>query len=86
MNLSEIQQQALDQAEKHGGRLIRWKQAKFWTYEAAIVNSQQFRHASELEWCCTTNTIFALVRRGYMVMDDWGSCSLVPRKTDDGEL
>ncbi|GIP30174.1 hypothetical protein J23TS9_53040 [Paenibacillus sp. J23TS9] len=73
MDLSEKQEEALEQAQKHGGRLVRWKQGGYWTYAEAIPFVED---ASDLEWCCTTNTIFALVRRGYMVMDDWKHCSL----------
>lgn len=84
MELNEIQQEALHQARKHGGRLIRWKQARYWTYEAAVVNGERYpQQVSDLEWCCTTNTIFALVRRGYMTMDNWESCSLIPQTTGE---
>lgn len=77
MDLSEKQQDALDQAHKHGGKLIRWNQGGFWTYPEAIPEEEEsLSDASELAWCCTTNTIFALVRRGYMIMDDWKHCSL----------
>ncbi|BFH60636.1 MULTISPECIES: hypothetical protein [Paenibacillus] len=80
MILSERQQEALNKAQKHGGKLIRWNQGGYWTYEeAAAKHSDPSLDASTLEWCCTTNTIFALVRRGFMMMDNWESCSLIHR-------
>ncbi|MCJ8014642.1 hypothetical protein MUG84_23430 [Paenibacillus sp. KQZ6P-2] len=84
MVLSEIQQEALDQARKHGGKLIRWEQGGYWTYAEAIPEQEHpSSGASALDWYCTTNTIFALVRRGYMIMDDWKNCSLMDRYVQD---
>lgn len=75
MVISNQQQEALDQAKKHGGKLIRWR-GGMWTFEGAACTGENWCGVPEPEWYCTTNTIFALVRRGYLVMDGWGSCSL----------
>ncbi|OOC64005.1 hypothetical protein [Paenibacillus ihbetae] len=80
MTLSEIQQEALEQAKKHG-RLVRWKKGGYWTYEGVLTKGAGSDSSSvpNLEWYCRTNTIFALVRRGYITMDNWSSCSLVQK-------
>ncbi|MWV47193.1 hypothetical protein GRF59_26725 [Paenibacillus sp. HJL G12] len=79
MVLSDKQQEALEMAQKHGGKLMRWKQGGYWTYLEAIQERvYPSQEALDLEWYCTTNTIFALVRRGYMMMDDWEHCSVIP--------
>ncbi|MDR0268098.1 MAG: hypothetical protein LBJ26_08340 [Paenibacillus sp.] len=77
MFLSERQQEALNQAQKHGGKLIRLNQGGYWTYEDETAKQGDCFQTSTPEWCCTTNTIFALVRRGYMAMDHWESCYLI---------
>lgn len=78
MILSEKQQDVLEQVHRHGGKLVRWKRGGYWTYAAALPEHEDpSMEASDLEWCCTTNTIFALVRRGYIIMEDWRHCSLI---------
>lgn len=74
--LSIKQQEALEQAEHNGGRLIRGK-GGLWTYEGASTSGETWYGLVTPEWYCTTNTIFALVRRGCMIMDNFDSCSLV---------
>lgn len=82
--LSEIQQEALNKAQQHGGKLVRWRQGGYWTYTEAVSKLRdRSPSVSDLEWYCTTNTIFALVRRGYMAMDDWENCSVVQEETED---
>lgn len=76
MLLSIIQQEALEQARKHGGRLIRWSGGS-WTFQGASIIEEVSGSKAFPEWHCTTNTIFALVRRGYILMEDWQSCTLV---------
>lgn len=76
MLLSIIQQEALEQARRHGGRLIRWS-GGCWTYEGAAILEDDDHSKAFPEWHCTTNTIFALVRRGYLLMEDWRSSTLV---------
>ncbi|MBB3131130.1 hypothetical protein FHS19_005850 [Paenibacillus rhizosphaerae] len=75
--LSKIQQEALEQARKHGGKLVRWNDGGYWTYEGVLPKASGSTRWPDGEWRCTTNTIFALVRRGYMAMDDWHTCSVV---------
>ncbi|WP_260869540.1 hypothetical protein [Paenibacillus sp. Y412MC10] len=80
--LSKIQQEALKQACKHGGKLVRWNDGGFWTYEGVLPKARNgSTRLPDVEWCCTTNTIFALVRRGYMAMDDWHTCSVIQEET-----
>ncbi|NOJ73294.1 hypothetical protein [Paenibacillus alvei] len=76
MLLSIIQQEALEQARKHGGRLIRWS-GGCWTFQGAAIIEGDSGSKAIPEWHCTTNTIFALMRRGYILMEDWKSCTLV---------
>jgi len=62
--------------------LVRWRQGGYWTYEEAVAKLRDLSpNLSDLEWYCTTNTIFALVRRGYMAMDDWEHCSVIHEET-----
>ncbi|MBU5442415.1 hypothetical protein [Paenibacillus sp. MSJ-34] len=73
MPLSEMQSEALEMAKKHGGRLIRWK-GGFWTFEGARPSGERHCGSPTPEWYCTTNTVFALVRRGLMVMYSFECC------------
>ncbi|MBB3131554.1 hypothetical protein FHS19_006277 [Paenibacillus rhizosphaerae] len=75
MKLSDKQMEALSMAQKHGGQLQRWKHGGYWTYEREPDDS---RNLSKPGWYCTTNTVFALVRRGLVKMDHWESCTLTP--------
>lgn len=82
--LSKIQQEVLKQACMHGGKLVRWNLGGYWTYEGVkpkITNS--LPGTPDVEWFCRTNTIFALVRRGYMVMDNWHTCSLRKKRAKE---
>ncbi|OZB94315.1 hypothetical protein [Paenibacillus sp. XY044] len=82
--LSIIQQEALEQARNHGGKLVRWNHGGFWTYAGVLPKTRNGSpRLPDVEWCCTTNTIFALVRRGYMAMDDWHTCSVVQEETHE---
>ncbi|GIO34835.1 hypothetical protein J2TS6_59760 [Paenibacillus albilobatus] len=82
--LSEIQQEALNKAQTHGGKLVRWRQGGYWTYEGAVSNiKDRSPKVSDLEWYCTTNTIFALVRRGFMAMEDWENCLVIPEEAKE---
>ncbi|WP_106766743.1 hypothetical protein [Paenibacillus faecalis] len=74
--LSSKQKEALKKAEHNGGRLIRGK-GGLWTYEGAATSGETWYGLVTPEWYCTTNTIFALVRRGHMTLDDFDTCSLV---------
>jgi hypothetical protein len=75
MSLSPIQQEAIDQASKHGKRLVRWK-GGFWTYEGAKPCENIGGGPQVPEWYCRTNTIFALVRRGFMAINSQNCCYL----------
>lgn len=70
MRIPPIQQEAIDQAENHGRRLVRWK-GGFWTFEGARESGDSWNGVPVPEWYCRTNTVFALVRRGLMVIDDF---------------
>lgn len=76
MKLSIKQQEALEHAEHNGGRLFRGK-GGLWTVEGASSTGENWHGMATPEWYCTTNTIFALVRRGCMIMDNFDSCSLI---------
>ncbi|WP_442602142.1 hypothetical protein [Paenibacillus sp. KN14-4R] len=83
MDLSHNQLDALEHAQEHGGKLLRWKKQGYWTYENAMEEEIDSDQKSSLpEWYCRTTTIFALVRRGYMKMDNWESCTLINDKTN----
>lgn len=75
MSLSKSQQEVLEQALQNDGRLIRWK-GGFWTFEGAKSVGKNRNGLDTPEWYCATNTIFALVRRGYLVMNNGHSCFL----------
>lgn len=78
--LSLKQQEALRHAEHYGGRLMRCK-GGVWTFEGAASLEEVGHSLVTPEWYCTTNTIFALVRRGYMMMDNFDTCSLIKPDT-----
>lgn len=81
--LSEIQQDELKQARAHGGKLVRWNDGGYWRYEGVLPKERNSPRLPDVEWYCTTNTIFALVRRGYMAMDDWHTCLVVQEETHE---
>lgn len=48
--LLELRQEALNQAQEHGGKLVRWRQGDYWTYGEAVSKLiERSRKVSDLD-------------------------------------
>lgn len=80
MQLSKKQIEVIERSKTHGRRLVRQK-GGYWTFAGTPLIKKNGSVVPE--WYCSTNTIFALVRRGYIDMIDWKTCYII-HTTDIG--